>query len=120
VRALNAPPLPPAPGASSDEQERQKNALLVTKHLAEYERLQTLYKETIVEQHHRTLEELAEARRELLGPNGAAKLLLQTESDALAASRNITEGLRRTKQVLAEVGSTCWCLFLFFCCPSSL
>ena len=102
-------------GSSSDEQERQRNALLVTKHLAEYERLQTMYKEAIVEQHRRTMQELAEERRELLGPNGAGKLLLQTESDALAASRNITDGLRRTKQVLAEVGSP---LPLFALVPS--
>jgi hypothetical protein len=103
--------LPPTWRAtSSGEEERQQNALLVTKHLAEYERLQTLYKEAIVEQHRRTVEELADERRQLLGPNGSAKLLLQTESDALVASRNITDGLRRTKQVLAEVGILCCCL----------
>jgi hypothetical protein len=91
--------------AHSDE-ERQRVAVLLTRHKAEYERIQQASKDAALQQRRRAAQSAANERKELLAgaaDPAAKQRALQTQAELVTASQGVTEGLRRTRQVLAEV-----------------
>ena len=96
-------PLPSCLALCSDD-ERQVVAALLAQHKAEYGRIQAALREAAVRQRQIAMASAAEERKELLA--GAAPLgrqrQLQTEGDMVAVSEGVTDGLRRTRQVLTE------------------
>ncbi|GAB4820636.1 hypothetical protein N2152v2_007682 [Parachlorella kessleri] len=88
----------------SDE-ERQQVAVLLTRHKAEYERIQQAFKGAALEQRRRAVQGAAEQRKELLAgaaDPAARQRALVAQAQLVEASEGVTEGLRRTRQVLAE------------------
>eukprot|EP00887_Chlorella_sp_A99_P001434 scaffold8.g1434.t1 len=87
----------------SDE-ERAGVASLLARHKAEYASLQGALKEAALAQRAVAMRSAAEQRRELLAGTDplARQRALATEAGAVAASEGVTEGLRRTRAVLAE------------------
>ncbi|KAI3436768.1 hypothetical protein D9Q98_006180 [Chlorella vulgaris] len=87
----------------SDE-ERQEVEALLAQHKAEYARIQAAFKQAALSQRTLALRSAAEERRELLTGGDAAtrQRKLQTEADTVTLAEDVTGGLRRTRQVLAE------------------
>jgi len=81
-------------------------ALLLTRHKAEYEHIQQAFKGAALEQRRRAVQGAAEHRKELLAgaaDPAARQRALVAQAQLVEASEGVTEGLRRTRQVLAEV-----------------
>lgn len=89
----------------SDE-DRQAVAALLTRRKAEYERIQQAFKAAALAQRRRAAASMVEERKELLAgaaDPAARQRQLAAQGELVAASEGVTDGLRRTRQVLAEV-----------------
>jgi len=67
--------------------------------------MQKRFRQAIAQRKERKYSDILNARDELLGPgNGTAKRRqLASEADVLAASTGVTQSLKRTKNLLAQV-----------------
>lgn len=92
-------------------------AALLSRHKVEYERILQAFKQAALQQRQRAAQSAAEERKELLAgaaDPAAKQRQLAMQGELVAASEGVTEGLRRTRQVLAEVGvGGCLGLFVY-------
>ncbi|PRW56334.1 ATP-dependent zinc metalloprotease FTSH mitochondrial [Chlorella sorokiniana] len=104
IRALTRDLELAAEEAEGEEEEQRALAAMLAQHKAEYARIQAAFKQAAVDQRTAALKSAAEERRELLagGEAGLRQRRAQTEADAAALAEDVTGGLRRTRQVLAE------------------
>ena len=85
-------------------------AALLAAHKAEYARIQAAIKQAALQQHRSALRAADADRRELLSgaDPSARQAALQSEAGVVATAEGITDGMRRTRQVLAEVSPPPW------------
>lgn len=74
---------------------------VLAQHKGQYAAIQAAFKQASLAQRTAALRSAEQERRELLaGPDGVARQRkLQTEADAVALAEDVTDGLRRTRQV---------------------
>lgn len=87
---------------SEEESERYSRAL--SKQRYEYEEILKGFKVAAVQRKEKERQRRSHAREELLGSNQASVVRKQwkNESDLVSASQNITESMKRTKNILAQ------------------
>ena len=98
----------PSPPLSCSDEERATVAAQLAHHKATYAVLQAGLKEAALAQRAAALRSAAEERRELLAGGDAGLRLrkVQAEGDAAAMAEEVTGGLRRTRQVREQLGSS--------------
>lgn len=93
-------------GILSREEESTQYITLLSKEKRDYESIQVAFKSAVAQRREKQRERAVHAREELLRGSqdiAGARKQLQTESDIIRTSENITDSLRRTRNIMAQV-----------------
>ena len=97
-------------GIPSREEESTQYVTLLSKEKRDYESIQVAFKSAVAQRREKQRERAVHAREELLRGShdiAGARKQLQTESDIIRTSENITDSLRRTRNLMAQVLHPC-------------
>jgi len=92
-------------GILSREEESTQYITLLSKEKRDYESIQVAFKSAVAQRREKQRERAVHAREELLRGSqdiAGARKQLQTESDIIRTSENITDSLRRTRNIMAQ------------------
>ena len=99
------------------EEDCQTVARLLTAHAAQYSNIQKAFKAAALQRRQNAAKQADTDRQQLLGSPEAAmrRRQMATDADVVGASEGITDSLRRTRQMIAEVIIHCLAQNIQYC-----